>query len=53
MAAIKKTPGQRKEQLAKALGASSKDLMLVTNKLLEAGSIRKKGVKRATQYFAK
>lgn len=53
LSAIKSKPGQRKEQLAKAINASTKDLMLVTNKLLDAGSIRKKGVKRATTYFAR
>jgi hypothetical protein len=53
LAAITKTPGQRKEQLGAALGASSKDLMLVTNKLLADGAIRKRGVKRATKYYAR
>jgi Arc/MetJ-type ribon-helix-helix transcriptional regulator len=46
LAAIKKTPGLRKEQLASELGAPSKDLMLVTNKLLADGAIRKRGAKR-------
>lgn len=51
LAAIKANPGLRKEQLAAELRASSKDLMLVTNKLLDAGAIRKRGVKRATTYY--
>jgi hypothetical protein len=51
LAAITKSPGQRKEQLGAALGAASKDLMLVTNKLLADGAIRKRGVKRATKYY--
>jgi hypothetical protein len=51
LAAITKSPGQRKEQLGTALGAASKDLMLVTNKLLADGAIRKRGVKRATKYY--
>jgi hypothetical protein len=53
LAAITKSPGQRKEQLGAALGATSKDLMLVTNKLLADGAIRKRGVKRATKYYAR
>jgi hypothetical protein len=51
LAAITKSPGQRKEQLGAALGAASKDLMLVTNKLLADRAIRKRGVKRATKYY--
>jgi hypothetical protein len=53
LATIKKTPGLRKEQLASELRAPSKDLMLVTNKLLADGAIRKRGVKRATTYSAR
>jgi hypothetical protein len=51
LAAITKSAGQRKEQLCAALGRASKDRMLVTNKLLADGAIRKRGVERATRYY--
>lgn len=50
-AAIKAKPGQRMEQIAKGLGAKTKDLMLPTRKLLDGKKIRKKGQRRATTYF--
>jgi hypothetical protein len=51
LTAIQANPGQRKEQLGAVLKAPTKELMLVTNKLLAAGAIRKRGVKRATTYY--
>jgi hypothetical protein len=48
-----KHPGERIEQIAKGLGAPSKELQLPTRKLLDDKKIRKKGQKRATTYFAK
>jgi hypothetical protein len=53
LAAIKKTPGQRIEQLATGLGASTKELALPTLKLFEAKAISSKGQRRGTTYFAK
>jgi hypothetical protein len=48
---IKKTPGQRIEQIGKALGTPTKDLALPVKKLLAAKKISTKGQKRATTYF--
>jgi len=49
---IKKTPGQRIEQIGAALGASTKELALPAKKLIGEKSVKTKGVKRATTYFA-
>jgi hypothetical protein len=49
---IAKMPGTRIEPIAKAMGISTRELALPVRKLLESGTIRKKGVKRSTQYFA-
>ncbi len=51
--AIKKTPGQRIEQIGKALGTPTKDLALPVKKLIAAKRVSTKGQKRATTYFAK
>lgn len=51
LSAIKANPGSRMEQLGKVVGASTKDLMLVTRKLLASKAVRKRGVKRATTYY--
>ena len=48
---IKKTPGQRIEQIGKALGIATKELALPVKKLIAAKSISTKGQKRATTYF--
>lgn len=48
---IKKTPGQRIEQIGKAMGTPTKDLALPVKKLIEAKKISTKGQKRATTYF--
>jgi hypothetical protein len=48
---IKKTPGQRIEQIGKAMGTATKELALPVKKLLLAKKISTKGQKRATTYF--
>jgi len=49
--AISGKPGQRIEEIGKALGMSTKELALPIKKLLDGKRIRKSGQKRATQYF--
>jgi hypothetical protein len=53
VAAIRKSPGLRSEQLAKELGTTTKELQLPMIQLRESKAIRMKGQKRAAQYFAK
>jgi hypothetical protein len=48
---IRKNPGQRIEQIGKALGMPTKDLALPVKKLLGSKKISTKGQKRATTYF--
>jgi hypothetical protein len=48
---VKKTPGQRIEQIGKALSTSTKDLALPVKKLVAAKRLSTKGQKRATTYF--
>jgi hypothetical protein len=48
---VQANPGQRIEQIAKGMGFSTKDLRLPALKLIEAGTIKTKGQKRATQYL--
>lgn len=48
---VKKTPGQRIEQIGKALGTPTKELTLPMKKLIAAKRIGTKGQKRATTYF--
>lgn len=50
---VKKTPGQRIEQIGKALGTPTKELTLPMKKLIAAKRISTKGQKRATTYFAR
>ena len=50
---IKKNPGNRIEQIGKALGTPTKDLALPVKKLLAAKKIATKGQKRATTYFGR
>jgi hypothetical protein len=50
---IKKNPGLRTEQIAKEIGASTKELQLPMLQLRNEKSIRMKGQKRAAQYFAR
>jgi hypothetical protein len=49
---IKKNPGQRIEQIGKAMGVATKDLALPVKKLIAEKAIRTRGQKRATAYFA-
>jgi len=49
---IRKNPGQRIEQIGKALGIATKDLALPVKKLIAARQVSTKGQKRATTYFA-
>jgi hypothetical protein len=53
LAVIKKTPGLRAEQLAAALGVSTKELVRPITKLFEAKAVRTTGQRRGTKYFAK
>jgi len=53
LAAIKKKPGQRIEEIGKAMSVSTKDLALPVGKLFDAKAIRTTGQRRATKYFPK
>jgi hypothetical protein len=53
LSVIRKQPGLRTEQIAKEIGATTKDLQLPMLQLREEKSIRMKGQKRAAQYFAR
>ncbi|WP_428266837.1 DNA-binding protein [Haliangium sp.] len=48
---ISTQPGQRMEQISKALGYTTTELNLPVKKLLQANKIRVEGQKRATQYY--
>lgn len=48
---ISRTPGQRIEAISRSMGVSTKDLNLPIKKLLESNRIKKRGEKRATEYF--
>jgi hypothetical protein len=50
---IAKNPGQRIEQIGKALGVPTKELALPARKLIAAGQVRTKGEKRATEYHVR
>ncbi len=51
LAAIKKKPGHRIEEIGKAMSVSTKDLALPVSKLFDAKAIRTTGTRRATKYF--
>jgi hypothetical protein len=53
LAHIKKHPGQRIEQIADSMGVSTRGLTLPMKKLKKAKSVKTKGQKRATEYWAK
>lgn len=53
LSAIRKTPGQRIEEIARVMNVTTKDLQLPAIKLWEAKSIKTTGQKRATRYFPK
>jgi hypothetical protein len=48
---IKSNPGQRVEQINKALGTTTKDLTLPLKKLISDKAVKTEGEKRATAYF--
>jgi hypothetical protein len=50
---VTKHPGLRIEQINKQLGTSTKDLALPIRKLVADGTVKTKGKKRSTTYFAK
>jgi hypothetical protein len=49
---VAKHPGLRIEQINKQLGTTTKDLALPIRKLIADGSVKTKGEKRSTTYFA-
>jgi hypothetical protein len=49
---VAKHPGLRIEQINKELGTSTKDLALPIRKMISDGSLKTKGSKRSTTYFA-
>jgi hypothetical protein len=49
---VAKHPGLRIEQINKQLNTTTKDLALPIRKLIAEGSLKTKGAKRSTQYFA-
>ncbi len=51
LARISQNPGERIEEIAKALGTTTKDLTLPVKKLLSDKKIRSQGTRRATKYF--
>lgn len=53
IAFVTKHPGLRIEQINKQLGTTTKDLALPIRKLVADGTIKTKGKKRSTTYFAK
>jgi hypothetical protein len=50
---IAKNAGQRIEQIAGSLGATTKELALPAKKLIAEKKVRTTGQKRATKYFAR
>lgn len=50
-ALIRKSPGIRADQMASALGLSTREIALPIKKLLADRAAHKKGQKRATQYY--
>jgi hypothetical protein len=49
---VAKHPGMRIEQINRELGTTTKDLALPIRKLIADGSVKTKGAKRSTTYFA-
>ncbi|HEY4104074.1 MAG TPA: DNA-binding protein [Polyangiaceae bacterium] len=50
---VKGNPGQRVEQIAAGMDTVTKELNLPVKKLIAQKSLKTKGQKRATQYFAR
>ncbi len=53
LAAIKKAPGSRIEEIGKTINVATKELALPVQKLFEAKAIKTTGQRRATKYFPK
>lgn len=53
VAFVTKHPGLRIEQINKQLGTTTKELALPIRKLVAEGTIKTKGQRRSTTYFAK
>ncbi len=49
---VRANPGLRIEQINKQLGTTTKDLALPIRKMIADGSLKAKGKKRSTTYFA-
>ena len=49
---VSKHPGMRIEQINKQLNTTTKDLALPIRKMISDGSLKTKGEKRSTMYFA-
>lgn len=52
VAFVRANPGKRGEEIKGALGLSTQDWALPLRKLIDAGKLRAKGMKRATTYTA-
>jgi hypothetical protein len=52
LAFVRANPGLRIEQINKQLGTTTKDLALPIRKMLADGSLKAKGKKRSTTYYA-
>ena len=50
---VSTNPGLRIEQINKQLGTTTKDLALPIRKMIADGSLKTKGTRRSTTYFAK
>jgi hypothetical protein len=50
---VSKNPGQRIEQIGRALGVATKELLLPVKRLVGEKRISTKGQKRSTRYFTK
>jgi len=48
---VRSNPGQRLEEISKAMGVESKNLKRPVLLLLEEGALRKEGEKRGTRYY--
>jgi hypothetical protein len=48
---VRAEPGQRIEQLARAMGTATKEMALPVRKLIGDGVLRTEGARRATKYF--
>lgn len=51
VAHVQRHPGQRVEEINRALGTKTADVRLPLAKAIEAGEIKTKGNRRATRYF--